>query len=66
MKKNLALVVAFTIALSASSPVFAAKRDGGSPRDEDPISRIIRVIKKFFTPVTHEEIGNPHPQPPTP
>lgn len=63
MKKKFALAIALTIALNVSAPAFAFTRDGGGGRDRDfnPIDRIIRIIKKLFTPTSHEEIGGPHP-----
>jgi len=65
MKKNFALAVALTIALSSTAPAFAAyTRDGGGrDRDLSPIQRVIKIIKKLFTPIAQEDadLGGPHP-----
>jgi hypothetical protein len=63
MKKNFALAVALTIALSSTAPAFAFTRDGGGGWDRDwhPLDRIIHLIKKLITPGPNEEIGIPHP-----
>jgi|GEM_PF-2864579 len=63
MKKNFVAVIALAIALSSTLPASAAfTRDGGGrDRDFDPIARVIRILKKLFTPTTHDELGQPHP-----
>lgn len=61
MKKNFALAIALTFALSATAPVFAYTRDGGTGREFNPIERIINVLKKLFKPATEEDIHQPHP-----
>jgi hypothetical protein len=63
MKKNFALAIALSVALSATTPVFAFTRDGGSGRDRqfNPIERIVKIIKKLFHPGLLDEWGQPHP-----
>ena len=63
MKKNFALAIALTFALSATAPVFAYTRDGGPGRDRDfnPITRVINILKKLFKPTTEDGVTEPHP-----
>jgi hypothetical protein len=63
MKKNFALALALTVALSSTAPVFAFTRDGGGGRDRswDPIERVIKIIKKLLHPSPTEGIEVPHP-----
>ena len=62
MKKNFVAVIALAIALSSTVPASAAyTRDGGRDRDFDPIARVIHLLRKLFTPTTHDGITEPHP-----
>jgi len=63
VKKNFALAVALSIALSATAPVFASNRDGGFGRDRElnPIERVIKLIKKILHPAPQDVWGTPHP-----
>ena len=61
-KKNVVLAATLALVLGASAPVSAMTRDGGGP-GFDPIQRIVKMIKKLFTPTTHEDLlpTVPHP-----
>jgi hypothetical protein len=63
MKKNFATAVALTIALAITVPASAAlNRDaGGRDRDFNPIERVIKILRKLFTVVVHDEPLQPHP-----
>lgn len=62
MKKNFALALALTVALSTTAPAFAFTRDGGGePRDFNPIQRIIKIIKHLLHPTTDDGVTEPHP-----
>jgi hypothetical protein len=54
-KKNIVLAVTLAFVLGASAPVSAMTRDGGGP-GFDPIQRIVKMLKKLFTPTTHDEL----------
>jgi hypothetical protein len=63
MKKNFALALALTVALSSTVPVFAFTRDGGGGRDRgwDPIDRVVKIIKKLLKASPLDGLTEPHP-----
>lgn len=50
----------FTATIVLSSPAALAAQRGDDPRD--PITRLVKYVKKIFTIITHDDAPNPpHP-----
>ncbi len=62
-KSRKAAAIALALFLCSAVPSFAARNRDGGVTPEDPISRIIRVIKRTISPIVHvlDDLSIPKP-----
>jgi hypothetical protein len=63
MKKNIALATILAVSLGISAPAVASPRDPGYG---NPITRIVKLIKRFLAPITHDDPLTAKPEIPHP